>query len=107
MPSWLTLLILRENSNVAEHAVVNASPLIFLSRAGLIDLLQLVSSEVIVPEAVASEIDIRGKGDPRLQHVTSKSFEDANKIVFEVKRVFDRPVVVQPLSDVYAFRHCG
>ncbi len=57
MPSLLTLPILRENSNVAESAVVNASPLIFLSRAGLIDLLQLVSSEVIVPEAVASEIE--------------------------------------------------
>ena len=49
---------------MAESAVVNASPLIFLSRAGLIDLLQLVSSEVIVPEAVAFEINVRGENDP-------------------------------------------
>ena len=48
---------------MAERAVVNASPLIFLSRAGLIDLLQLVSSEVIVPEAVATEIEVRGEND--------------------------------------------
>ena len=61
MPSLWTSLILTENFNVAEPAVVNASPLIFLSRAGLIDLLQLISSEVIVPEAVASEIEVRGK----------------------------------------------
>ena len=39
---------------MAEPAVVNASPLIFLSLAGLIDLLQIISPEVIVPEAVAA-----------------------------------------------------
>jgi predicted nucleic acid-binding protein len=43
---------------VADPAVVNASPLIFLTRAGLLDLLQLLSSEIIVPEIVASEIGI-------------------------------------------------
>lgn len=59
---------------MAERAVVNASPLIFLSRAGLIDLLQLVSSEVIVPEAVASEIEIRGKSDPTAQALTNTSW---------------------------------
>jgi predicted nucleic acid-binding protein len=63
MPLLWTSLILKENSNVAESAVVNASPLIFLSRARLIDLLQLISSEVIVPEIVASEIELRGKTD--------------------------------------------
>jgi predicted nucleic acid-binding protein len=52
---------------VAERAVVNASPLIFLTRAGLLDLLQLISSEIIVPEIVAAEIDVRGKSDPTAQ----------------------------------------
>lgn len=51
MPLLWTSLILKENSNVAESVVVNASPLIFLSRAGLMDLLQLISAEVIVPTA--------------------------------------------------------
>jgi predicted nucleic acid-binding protein len=67
MPLSSTFLISTENSNVAEHAVVNASPLIFLSRAGLLDLLQLISSEIIVPEIVASEIDVRGKNDPTVK----------------------------------------
>jgi predicted nucleic acid-binding protein len=59
---------------VADHAVVNASPLIFLSRAGLIDLLQLISAEVIVPEAVATEIEVRGKSDPTAQTLANTSW---------------------------------
>jgi len=68
-PSSLTLPILTENSNVAERAAVNASPLIFLPRAGLLDLLQQLSSEIIVPEIVATEIEIRGKSDPTAQAI--------------------------------------
>jgi predicted nucleic acid-binding protein len=56
---------------VADPAVVNASPLIFLTRAGLLDLLQLLSSEIIVPEIVASEIEIRGKSDPTAQAIAN------------------------------------
>jgi len=48
---------------VADAAVVNASPLIFLSKAGLIDLLRVVSPIVMVPEPVASEIGRRGPDD--------------------------------------------
>ena len=59
---------------MAERAVVNASPLIFLSRAGLIDLLQLVSSEVIVPEAVAFEIEVRGENDPAARALATTSW---------------------------------
>lgn len=59
---------------MAESAVVNASPLIFLSRGGLIDLLQLVSSEVIVPEAVALEIEVRGEADPTAQMLAKTSW---------------------------------
>ena len=59
---------------MAESAVVNASPLIFLSRAGLIDLLQLISVEVIVPESVATEIEVRGKRDPIAQALANTSW---------------------------------
>jgi len=59
---------------VAEPAVVNASPLIFLSRAGLIGLLQIISSEVIVPEAVATEIEVRGSSDPTAQTLATTSW---------------------------------
>ena len=48
---------------MADAAVVNASPLIFLSKAGLIDLLRVVSPQVMVPEAVALEIGRRGPDD--------------------------------------------
>lgn len=64
MPLLWTSLTFKESSNVAENAVVNASPLMFLSRAGLIDLLQVISAEVIVPDSVATEIEVRGKHDP-------------------------------------------
>lgn len=59
---------------MVEPAVVNASPLIFLSRAGLIDLLQLVSLEVIVPEAVASEIEVKGQSDPTARALATTSW---------------------------------
>ncbi len=54
---------------MAERPAVNASPLIFLSRSGLIALLQLASSELIVPEAVAAEIQRRGASDPTAQAI--------------------------------------
>jgi len=45
-------------------AVVNASPLIYLARAGLLDLLKAAADEVIVPGPVATEILARGVTDP-------------------------------------------
>ncbi len=48
---------------MADAAVVNASPLIFLSKAGLIDLLRVVSPQVMVPVPVALEIGRRGPDD--------------------------------------------
>jgi predicted nucleic acid-binding protein len=56
---------------VAERPAVNASPLIFLSRAGLLDLLLLLSPEVIVPETVAAEIERRGPNDPTAQAIAN------------------------------------
>jgi predicted nucleic acid-binding protein len=59
---------------VAERAVVNSSPLIFLSRSGLIDLLQLLSPEIVVPEIVAAEIEVRGKSDPTAQAIANTAW---------------------------------
>lgn len=41
---------------MAEAPVANASPLIYLSRGNLLDLLRLVGEETVVPSAVAEEI---------------------------------------------------
>ena len=54
---------------MAERVIVNASPLIFLARAGLIDFLLLLSPEVAVPAAVADEIQRRGPDDPTARAV--------------------------------------
>jgi len=48
---------------VAELAVVNSSPLIFLAKAGMVDLLRLLSPQVMVPDTVAQEIGQRGPED--------------------------------------------
>ena len=59
---------------MAERPAVNASPLIFLSRASLLDLLQLASPEVVVPEVVALEIQRRGADDPTARALTDTAW---------------------------------
>jgi predicted nucleic acid-binding protein len=49
---------------VADPPAVNASPLIFLTRADLVDLLQLAAPAIAVPAPVAEEIRRRGPTDP-------------------------------------------
>jgi predicted nucleic acid-binding protein len=48
---------------LANLTVINTSPLIFLSKAGLINLLQILSPEIIVPKAVRDEIYAYGEDD--------------------------------------------
>jgi hypothetical protein len=48
---------------VAKPAIINASPLIFLSRGGHLDLLRVFAGEVWVPEPVVGEIRERGAQD--------------------------------------------
>lgn len=48
---------------MSKKSVVNASPLIFLSKAGMMHLLQQKVEEVLVPEPVVQEILKRGSQD--------------------------------------------
>lgn len=57
-------------------AVVNASPLIFLSKAGMLDLLRLAAPQVMVPEPVSEEIVRRGPED-----ITAKSLSETPWLV--------------------------
>ena len=52
---------------MAEKPAVNASPLIFLARGDLLDLLKIAGDEIIIPAAVASEVQERGSEDPTVQ----------------------------------------
>jgi len=56
---------------VNKQSAINASPLIFLSRAGYTDFLHHFYREVHIPEPVADEIFVRGKDD-----ITVKSIKN-------------------------------
>jgi predicted nucleic acid-binding protein len=43
---------------VVERPAINTSPLIFLTKGSFLNLLQVVSQEIVVPEAVATEIQL-------------------------------------------------
>ena len=68
--------------------VINTSPLIFLSKGGLIDLLQLLSPEIIVPEAVMNEIEAYGMDD-----ITAKILKKTKWLV--VRKTPNIPTVIQ------------
>lgn len=48
-------------------AVINASPLILLSRSGHIQLLSHFAREILIPDQVAAEIRVRGPDDPTVR----------------------------------------
>jgi predicted nucleic acid-binding protein len=50
-------------------AVVNASPLILLAKAGRLELLRALGRDLIVPDAVAEELRAKGSDDPVVQSV--------------------------------------
>ncbi|HOE12051.1 MAG TPA: DUF3368 domain-containing protein [bacterium] len=71
-----------------ERPAVNASPLIFLAKADLLDLLQLVGKEIVVPAPVAREIEQRGRSDP-----TARAIENTAWLV-----VLDIPSVPEQIQ---------
>ncbi|MBD2452561.1 hypothetical protein H6G80_00395 [Nostoc sp. FACHB-87] len=48
---------------MAELTAINTSPLIFLTKGGFVDFLLLISPSIIVPSAVAGEIQEYGETD--------------------------------------------
>lgn len=54
--------------------VVNASPVIYLSRAGFLDLLHPAGDPILLPQAVLREINRRGRNDPAVQTVAQTSW---------------------------------
>jgi predicted nucleic acid-binding protein len=56
---------------LAERPAVNASPLIQLAAAKLLDFLQLAGPEIVVPRAVAEEIRAGGAADAAVKALDS------------------------------------
>ncbi len=54
-----------------EPAVVDASPLVVLARAGRLDLLRLLGERVLVPETVA--VEVRAHSDEAARALTAES----------------------------------
>lgn len=84
--------------------VTDASPLIFLSKGDFLQLFQVVNEQVLIPAAVAREIQQRGRDD-----VTARALEETSWLrIVEVSSV---PSVIQSWdlgpgeSAVLAFAH--
>src|SRR4029079_18755341 len=57
-----------------KSAVLNASPLIVLARAGYLDLVPKLVSSVVVPRAVATEVAASPAEDPAARFLTQPSW---------------------------------
>jgi predicted nucleic acid-binding protein len=63
---------------VVNFPAINTSPLIFLSKGGFINLLQLLSPQIIIPQAVAREIEAYGSND-----ITAKTLAETTWLKIE------------------------
>ncbi|KYC38984.1 DNA-binding protein [Scytonema hofmannii PCC 7110] len=57
-----------------ERPAIDTSPLIFLSKGSFLHLLQIISPEIIVPQAVATEIQAYGETDVTAMALASTSW---------------------------------
>jgi predicted nucleic acid-binding protein len=60
--------------SAAAFPAINTSPLIFLTKGGFLHLLQMISTEIIVPQAVATEIQAYGETDITAQALATTSW---------------------------------
>lgn len=61
---------------MSDRRIVNASPLILLSKAGRLDLLRTGAGEVVIPEPVLQEIDVKGDSDLTVQAIHASGWID-------------------------------
>jgi predicted nucleic acid-binding protein len=54
--------------------IVNTSPLVFLVRAGLLEMLRVGASEVVVPEPVLRELEAHGPDDPTVRAIRDRDW---------------------------------
>jgi predicted nucleic acid-binding protein len=54
---------------VPEKRIINTSPLVFLARAGLLEMLRAGDHETVVPEPVIAEIQGHGDDDPTVKAI--------------------------------------
>ncbi len=73
---------------VAEQAIINASPLIFLSRSRNLDLLRAFAQEIWVPEPVAREIRQRG-----VQDITARAIEETVWLIPKPVTAIPTPII--------------
>ncbi|NEP37507.1 DUF3368 domain-containing protein [Moorena sp. SIO3B2] len=73
---------------MAELPAINTSPLIFLTKGSCLDLLQIISPSIIVPQAVATEIQAYGETD-----VTAVALKNTDWLV--VRDTPTIPTVIQ------------
>jgi predicted nucleic acid-binding protein len=93
---------------VPERPIVDASPLILLTRAGRLDLLRQADERIVVPRAVADEILAYGGDDPTASALREADWidvVDVTVIPLEVSRWELGPGESEVLA--WALQHAG
>jgi len=89
---------------VDKPAVINASPLIFLSRGQQLELLRHFASRILVPEPVANEILMKGPEDITTKTLDSTSWLEVVSVVPVPEKILEWGLGAGE-SSVLAFAH--
>jgi hypothetical protein len=65
---------------VTERWILNASPMIVLARVGYEDLCLKLADSVVVPQAVATEIEAGPEPDPTRQALAARRFDVVRRL---------------------------
>jgi len=65
---------------MAELAVINSSPFIFLARGGHLDLLPNFYNNVMMPQQVADELLVRGSEDPAARAIEGSTWLHVTRV---------------------------